>query len=1061
MRFNRWVTTTAALLLAVVGARTASAQGVTTGAVAGQVTDQAGVPIEGVQVRVVNRSNGFTNGAVTRGDGRYTVFGLEVGDTYAVTARRIGLEAVTRENVRVTLSQTTQLNFALALSAAQLAGVTVTATGDEDIIQPSRTGIGTRVSDSTLRRLPTLNRNFTDFVALTPQISTTLTNGGLSGGGVNNRFNNIQIDGATETDLFGLGSTGQPGGQARGKSIGIESVKEYQVLLAPYDVRQGNFAGVLINAVTKSGTNSFGGTAYYFTRSENLTRSQDYLTDYNQQQYGFTLGGPIVKNKAFFFVNPEFQRRDQPANGYYLGAPNLPATTATFLDASIPRFRTALTGVGYEDVGSAGLVENTNPLSNIFARLDVVLPFNTQLVLRHNYGKAEDDNFGRGATGTSPNFPLSSNAYFFSSVKNATVAQLRTNFDNGAFNELITGYNRIRDARTTPGQRIAQVTALTPNAATLIAGTDRFSQANELDQDIFEITNNFTLPSLGAHRLTIGTQNQFYKVRNLFANSLLGAWTFGSLDSLEAGLANEYIVGVPAMDDGAVRFNSAQLSGYVQDEWAVRPNLNVTLGFRVDAPTFSEQPPENPDILRDFGRSTSAIPSGNLQYSPRVGFNWDVTNDQRNQLRGGVGVFVGRPAFVWLSNAFQNSGLSGVNLLTCSRRGRNNPPAFTADNLANPPAACANGLTARAGSQVDLLNEDLRFPQTLRGSLGFDRNLGRDFIVTLEGLYTRGLNNLFYQNIALAGPAGTDRNGRVVYGDSANAPSLRVPGRSIVLDVENQSEDYSYNLTGGLTRRFVNSFAGSLFYTYTQARDVQSLTSSTGFSQYRFGRAYSGREDAKTVSRSTFEQPHRVIAQGSYAFRTRTDLSVVYIGQSGAPITYVSSGDLNGDGFTLNDPIYVPQTAFDASEITFTTLTGDRRPAAEQIQAQAAALEQFIQDTPCLNDQRGQITSRSSCRAPWQNQVNLTLQQGLPTFRGQNLSVRLDVFNFGNLLNNEWGRSTNTSGVQTLLTYRSKTPGTFQSGSQARFNFREDFEPINYDILDSNYQMQLSLRYSF
>lgn len=1079
MRISRSCSAVAAIAALLVGVRAAplAAQGNTTGAITGTVTDvQSGAPVEGVQMQVVNTATGLTRGSLSRADGRYAVLGLEVGDRYSVTARRIGLQAQSRENVRVSLSQATAVNFSMVTQATTLSTVTVTAGATEALINPSRTGAATTITDSALRRLPTLNRDFTDFATLSPQVGSS-PQSGLSGAGSNNRFNNIQIDGATEADIFGLGATGQPGAAARAKSISIESVKEYQVLISPYDVRQGNFSGVLINAVTKSGTNKVQGSAYYYGRNEDIARDQPYIPSYQQQQYGFSVGGPIVRNRAFFFLNPEIQTRSEPAEGLFLGARG-----SSLSETDVTTFIGELEERGLTNVGTAGPVQNRNPLTNVYGRLDVNLPFNSSLVLSYNYAKSERDIFSRGTGGSSPSYGLSNNGYSNQPVKHSPKLQLRTNFANGAYNELLTSYNRVREKRVTPIQA-PQVEAPVTGGR-LIGGTERSSQRNELDQDVFEITDNFTFP-VGAHRVTLGTQNQFFKFRNLFAQQSFGRFEFTNLDSLERGRPSVYTVGVPIIvrdgqvaleGDGSVRFSSASFAGYIQDQWTATNRLTITAGFRIDVPVFFDEPPLNALVLSQFGRDTREIPSGNPQYSPRVGFNWDVTGDQRNQLRGGIGSFVGRPAYVWLANSFQNSGVSGVAQLTCRNA---EAPDFTSANAATPPTQClAVGtnppVTASAGSEINLLSEDLKFPQNLRATLGYDRNLFRNIVGTIELLYTRGLNNPFYQNIALAGPIGTDRNGRVLYGDSANAPRLRVAGRSTVLDVQNQSKDYSYSASAGLARRFEDRWEASLFYTFTRAMEVQGLTSSTAFSQYRFGGPTAGDQAEQRLTRGRFDRPHRLVAQGSYSFPTNTDVSLIYVGQAGTRFDYVSSGDLNGDGFTLNDPVYIPNNVYDLNEIRFgttnPTAANGLPPVAQQIVNQQIALARFIEGTPCLREQRGQIMERNSCVAPWSNSVNLSLRQAIPTLGTQRFTVGLDIFNFLNLLNKDWGeqRQTDFTGSQTLLTYAGKVQAasgqpatTFSTGAQNIHRFDINQARFNSAFLESNYQMQLWGRYSF
>ncbi|MBX6363218.1 MAG: TonB-dependent receptor [Gemmatimonadetes bacterium] len=1032
------------------GAGRLSAQS-TTGSIGGTVRGADG-PVAGAQVTIRNPATGVTRSVATTEAGHFLVAGLETG-TYTVSVERIGMASQTRQ-VYVALGQLTRADFNLETQAVEISGVTVQAAAPSDIISPTHTGVLTAITDSALRRLPSLNRNFTDFVALTPQVSTTLPNGGLSGGGVNNRYNQVQIDGTTETDLFGLGSTGQPGGQANGKSIGIEAVKEYQVLLAPFDVRHGNFAGLLVNAVTKTGTNEFHGSLYGFGRNQDLTRSQDYLNDYSQYQYGFTLGGPIVRDKVLFFTNVERQSYSTPATGIYLGAKGYNVSAAD-IDAA----KQALESFGVP-TGSAGAVKLHNPLTNIFARLDFPdLPFNSALVLRYNYGDARSEALARGSTGQSPTLALTSNQYQYASKKHAPALELRTHFANGGYNELRASYTRIRDPRTATGASNAPQVSVNIPGAQIVAGTERYSQGNEVRQDIVELTDNVTIP-LGNHTLTIGTQNEFFKAYNLYAQSANGVWTFDSVDSLRAGKAYSYIVGVPApgTGDGHVEFRTATLSAYIQDQWAATPTFTLTYGLRVDRPSFSDKPPTNPTVLAEFGRNTADIPSGHLQWSPRVGFNWDVTGDRRNQLRGGIGAFVGHPAYVWLSNAFQNSGLTGVQLLTCTRTA----PTFDAAAVRTPPTACSNGVTASAGSEIDLVQSSVRMPQTLRGSLGYDRDLGHNVIASLTALYTKALYAPFYYNLALTDPIGVDAKGRVLYGTRPGSPSLKVAGRNTVIDVANQNKDHFYNLTAELTRRFVDRWEGSLAYTYSRGWDVQSFTSSTAYSQYRYGRVWAGNQMDKTATRSSFEQRHRIVAQGSYTFPTNTTVSLIYTGSSGIPYNFVYTADLNGDGLTFNDPIYVPTDATNPNEIQFV----DARFGSQTVTAaqQAAAFEKFIQSDDCLRKQRGHIMERNVCTAPWTNIVNLSVRQSLRTLGVQNVSLQLDIFNLMNLLNRDWGHVTTQFSDVGLLGLGSGSAGLPTGtlvNSQGAFTFDPSTKVFDYNRLESNYQLQLGLRYTF
>lgn len=1093
----------AALAILALSPARAVAQGVTTGAVSGTVTDDAGRGIEGVQVQLRNARTGLNIGTVTRSTGYYVIQGIDPDANYSITVRRIGFSPITRNNVVITLGQTRREDFRLSSEAAVLSTVTVTASNDA-VINASKTGTSTTISDSALQRLPTLNRNFQDFVQLVPQVSTTT--GYLSGGGVNLRQNAIQIDGAQSGDVFGLGTTGQPGAQANAKSIPLDAVKEYQVLLSPFDVRQGGFGGLLINAVTKSGTNELHGSVYGYTRNQNLTRTQPYLADYSQQQYGGTIGGPILKDKLFFFGSAEWQKLETPATGSYIGAPDQFVSQAT-----IDQLRTIMQSkYGFSDIGGGEQIQKQNPNRNYFLRLDANLPMSTRLVLRHNYAGADNTVFSRSnANSGSPRFTLSSNLYQFSSKTHSSVAEFLTNLTNGTYNELLLNYSTTKDFRTVPVQ-YPQITVGVPRSdvtgsTTFVFGTEQSSQGNSLDQRTFEVTDNLTIP-FGAHSITVGTKNVFYKSINLFAQNSMGTWGFQSLDSLNNGLASNYQVSAPAPTDpynglATIRANTYAL--YAQDNWTVTPNLSVNVGIRMDKPDFQNLPPENDIVFTQYKRHTSSVPS-QAQWSPRVGFNWDVTGDQRNQLRGGIGSFSGGVPFVYLSNAFGNSGLSGYSSLTCNNTGATTtlaPPIFNAASAASPPTACDSKVAGvrtvgggaavtgpGAGTAVNTIDPDFKYPKYLKGTLGFDHRFENGLIGTIEGLYTRSQQNAFYQNLALEGPQGTDRNGRVLYGSltATGAQVKNIGNRTQVLDLTNASGDYTWSVTGQVQKSFSNRLEGSASYTYQQARDVVSITSSTAGSNYRYQRDVSGRLDDLSVTRSKYDQPHRIVATGTYRFPSLTDVSVIYTGNSGAPFDYVyrsnggTTGDLNADGQSQNDLVYIPTDAHDPNQILFTGYNGNAAAQASAAQM-ADAFETFIKNTPCLNDARGTIMTRNACRNPWVNEFDVSIAQSLGAIGAlggsrmpslDNLQIRLDIVNFGNLLNRNWGKQAfsdqgNTCGqicsATTLLTHTSNvlTGPTGSQSMQGIFTFDPKFAAYNSDNASSNYRMQLSMRYSF
>jgi outer membrane receptor protein involved in Fe transport len=1088
----------AAIVVLCSSAGRAAAQGVTTGGITGTVTDETGQPVEGAQIQLRNVQTGYNVGAVTRSTGQYTILGVLPNPRYDVTVRRIGFTPLRRQNITIMLGQVRREDFRIAREASMLTEVSVVATADA-VINAAKTGASTTISDSALSRLPTLNRSFTDFVQLVPQVATTT--GYLSGGGVNLRQNSIQIDGAQSGDLFGIGTTGQPGASANAKSIPLDAVKEYQVLLSPFDVRQGSFGGLLINAVTKSGTNEFHGGAFGYTRNQSLTRTQPYLQNYKQQQYGGSLGGPILKDRLFFFASGELQRRQLPATGPFIGSADAPVA-----QGSIDQLNQILSSkYNFTEGGSGAQVQRDNPNTNVFGRIDAYLPLNTRLVLRHNYAYADNITFGRSAaTSATPNFALTSNSYKFSSKTNSSVAEFLTNLPNGIYNELLFNNSTTKDFRTVP-VNFPQLTVRgvprsdgAAGSVNLVVGTDGPSQGNSLDQHTVEITDNFTIP-VGSHSITLGTKNLFYSAVNLFASNAYGVWEFASLDALNNGVANRYAIATPAPTDpdgGIARIKARSNSFYAQDAWQVTPTLTVTGGVRWDKPTFKNFPPLNPTVLTEYGRATNVLPQ-NAQISPRLGINWDVTGNQRNQVRGGIGSFSGPPPFVYLSNAFGNSGLSGFSTLTCdgNTAGATSRavPAFNTQNIANPPAACdaatvggvtKPGLTGALGARINTIDPNFKFPKYLKASVGYDHRFSTgllDGVVgTVEGLYTRSQQNVFYQNLALVGVQGTDSRGRVIYGNfsATGATPVTKGSRAEVLDATNSSGDYTWSTTFQLQKAFSTNYEGSVAYTYQQARDVTSTTSSTANSNYRYQRSTSGRLDDMSVSRSKYDQPHRIVATGTYRFPTLTDVSFIYTGASGAPIDFVygtsggTTGDANADGQTQNDLMYVPRNATDPAEILFTGYAGTAAAQASAA-AQAQAFESFIAKTPCLNSQRGRIMERNSCRNPWINQLDVSFAQSLRALRQQNLQVRLDIINFGNLLNKNWGKQSFSdqnstcgqicSATVVLTQTGNKLPGALTSSQEATgvYTFDQKYKLFNSDFAGSNYQMQLSLRYSF
>ena len=1048
-----------ALLLAVSWPASVSAQAVTTSAISGRVTNEQQAPVTGAQVVATNTQTGSVSRVVTRADGRFFIPGLQPG-SYRISVTGLGLATQTR-TVDLALGNTGTYDFRLSAQAVALEGITVRGERNA-VISSTRTGAATTVSDSTLRRAPTITRDLQDFTRLVPQLAVTnSTTGAVSAGGRNNRYNQLQVDGTASNDLFGLSGSGSPSGQAGAKAITMEAIQELQVVLAPFDVRQNGFTGASINAVTKSGTNRFQGTVSGFNRNEELVgryRTGDTLSSsletFRNTELAGSFGGPVVRNRAFFFLAGERTNRTQPTN--YIAGTN-PSLGVTVDQAE--QVRAHLAGLGYDPGGVLGR-DIVRESTNLFGRLDFNLGRNNRLTLRHNYIDGAREDFGSGSRA----YYLSGAGYTQNSTTNSSVLQLNSGFGGGIFNELRLGYNRVRDFRGYEGNPFPRVTVTVASGTTVVGGTENFSGANVLDQDAFEITNDLTLP-FGAHTITLGTNNEFSKFSNLFVRNAFGTYTFDSFADLQANRPSryEYSYLVPDVDPttpgdqpGQERseFGINRYSLYVQDRWEARDNLNLTFGLRYERPSLPDAPVYNPQVETLYGRSTADVPRSMNVLAPRLGFNWDVTGNGVTQLRGGVGVFSGRTPAVWISNAYGNTGLEYVRF-TCT--GTANAPAFRADPF-NQPRACA-GTTSPAPNEINLVNPGFRVPQVARYSLAMDRQLPGGLIGTLEGLYTKTIQDVLYQNLRVQ----PDSLRRMVEGRPRYQLRGNTPGFGDVIDITNTEQGFAYNLTAQLQRPFRGGRDFSMAYTYSHAEDVNPVTSSQAISNWRFNLTEDDPNNPG-LRRSDNDIPHRVVATGSQRFtlirRLPTDVSLVYIGQSGQPYSYRYNDDINFDGSFGNDLLYVPR---DQSEIRFQSRVVNGVTITPEQSWQN--FNSFIERVDCLRNNRGQVLERNECRTPWSNRFDLRLAQGVSVFNRQTAQITIDVLNVANLLNSRWGRSEFIGNqAQSLLSLATGTGVDNNPNAQGRrlyqpFTARDDIYTTSN--LDSRYQIQLGLRYTF
>jgi hypothetical protein len=956
------------LLLTVASA---PAQTVTTGSLAGVVTDSQGGVLPGATVVATHTPTGTKYETVTDAQGRYTFLNVRVGP-YEVTASMASFRDESQSAIDVKLGEQRAVDFRLQLATVS---ETVEVTVFTSLIDSSRPGTADNVSQQMVENLPTISRNITDIARTSPYFNPIGLNEdplALSVAGRNNRYNNVQIDGAVNNDVFGLAPSGTPGGTTEAQPISLDAIQELQLVVSPYDVRQGGFSGGGINAITRSGTNRLTGTGYFFARDESLVGESPTGTKVGQfkdQQFGASVGGRIVENKAFFFGNVEFGRRDNPSGVSVSGSGQQFGRSA-----EIDRFVNILQSRYNYNPGSTEEFIRTVNNDKVFVRADFNLATQHQLTIRNNFINALND-IGRPTTSA---YYMPDAFYRINNETNSIVGQLNSTLGT-MVNELRVTYSRVRDRRA--GNPVEDkpfpFVQVNLSSGTVRAGRENFSTANELDQDVLELNDDFTLLR-GRHTFTVGTHNEFLKFRNLFIRDSFGNYQFNSLDLLEQGLAQSYDYSFSLTNDPqqSAKFRVRQFGFYVGDQWRPTSDFTVTMGLRADIPTFPDKPTNNPLTESAFGLSTSEVPSGVL-WSPRVGFNYALSANNREQVRGGIGLFSGRTPYVWLSNQFGNTGIE-FRRLTQGFNAANRIP-FVADPNSQPET-----VGGAATNEIDLIDPEYKYPSLIRTNVGYDRELGfLGLVGTAEFLYSKNVNDIRYENLNLV-QTGSRPDGRPVYARN------RVAGLSDVIFLTNSDEGDAWSLAFKVDRAVRSGVFASASYLYGESRSIMDGTSSQAASNW--GNVYvPGDPNDPPLTRSNFDPGHRITLSGGYDIPLgagfNATASLFYSGQSGRPYSANYAFDYNGDVRGTNDLLYIP--ASESEPYTYTNGTFND-------------LMTWARAEQCLADFIGKVHERNACRSPWINTFDFRLNVGLPVRRAK-VELTWDVLNLLNLFSRENG----------------------------------------------------------
>lgn len=1016
------------------------AQGVTTGAFAGKVVDIDGNPVMGAAIKIVHEPTGTSYTTLTRADGRFNVPAVKVGGPYTVTASFEGFKTETSKDLVVKLGETKEVNFTLQLATVDAGEVVVTAS--DSVINPYRTGASQNVAQDSIENLPTISRSLSDFTRLSPQIvSDEETSGAFNVGGRSSRYNNVQIDGAQTNDLFGLGSTGTPGGQSEATVISLDAVQEFQIVMAPYDVRQGMFTGGGVNIITRSGKNDFFGDIFYEFRNEDFVGKgpSDYkFGKFSEGVIGGSLGGPLIQNKLFFFINGEYNNKKLPEDRYIDGSG---AAYDWGHQAEADRLISILSNLGY-DAGGYGEVINERTKINLFGRLDWNLNDRNRLTLRHSYLDSDYDNLSRSS---STSFVFGNAGIIYKTKSNSTVLQLNSTLGSNFFNELILNYQTIRDNPTYMGEPFPTIVVSIPGAS-LIAGSEEYRHRNILNQDLIEINDTLTLFK-GNHTFVFGTHNEIFKFYNVYIQRSFGKYEFKSLNDLEAGRPYRYDRYYSLTNDpnGPAKFNVFQVGFYAMDEWNVTPNFKLTLGIRADIPLMPDDPPNNPLVLEKFDIPTNHNAGGNILWSPRAGFNFSL--QQNTQIRGGIGIFSGRTPYVWISNQYSNTGTDLARYYV-----PNNPTFFVTDPFNQPvnPSPFASG-------DINLITEDYKFPQVLKTNIAVDQRLPGGFTGTLEFVYSRNLKDVYFQNINIAFNGNYCAfDGRPLFGTPSTSGSTKYGSPNYVnkefqnvILLSNTNEGYQYVISAQLQKEWGKGNMINAGYSYGVAKDIFSGTSSRAISNWGYN-ITPGDPNNQGLSYSTFDPGHRIMLAITKKFdffeKAPTFLSIFYNGRSGRRYSTIYYNDVNGDG-NLNDSIWVPASE---SDIILTRGTW-------------AQLDQYIKDDPNLDKYRDKIAPRNASRDKWYNGLDLRLGQVIPIpgLKGHRLELYLNLKNVLNLFNKDWGVYRYISFDDSPLTF----VGYDSATNLPKFEFwgKTDNKDARYTLnqLLSRWQALLGFKYMF
>ncbi|MBB5623468.1 hypothetical protein HDE69_004554 [Pedobacter cryoconitis] len=1082
---------------------------VTSSSVSGSVKDAKQGPLPGASIKAVHVPSGTSYSAVSNKDGLFNIPGMRIGGPYTIEVSYIGFNKSTTTDIVLQLGQPFILKAVLSEGGVQLEAVSIKSTKR---IVTAKSGASTNISSKQLSTLPTFSRSITDFTRLTPQSN------GTSFAGRDSRTNSITVDGANLNNTFGTSSDLLPGGGAQ--PISIEAYDELSINIAPFDVKQSGFTGAGIYATTKSGTNTFHGSGYtyYKDQSFNGTKIGDNdisaaVAKSSTKTYGFTLGGPIIKNKLFFFTNFEREVSSNPGVSFSPTgtAGNKSATPVADLEAVSKYLKD---NYGYETGSYDNFPAFQNKNTKVLLKLDWNINDKNKLSVKYSYLHATADqiinstgtpNSGSytytGANGLPqtrgngglPNgrFGLksmgfeNSNYGFLNKVSTGT-AELNSTISPKLSNQLLLTFKKYDNPRTSKGSIFPTIDIFNGAGDNYItAGSDPNTKYNEVIDNTVSVYDNITYYA-GKHTLTGGINYEFQKIGNSFMPGAAGSYIYNSLSDFLNNRAPIQFTYNQSLIPGVDQVFSADLkvgtfSLYAQDEYSVNDNFKVTFGLRADKGIYMQDPVENPQITalqlpdangKMTNYNTGKFPKSSILLSPRVGFRASLLEDKSLVIRGGMGIFTGRIPYVFLTNSPSNSAMYNFGGVATAEQLKN-------ITLKADPSEYANLFPQTAGTALQnstvVIDKNYKFPQVFRADLAIEKNLGNGFAATFEAIYTKDINATRMRNANLKTPTGVLNEGdfsRVRYVGTGTNNAVQASDRSIypnigtVVVLENTNQGYSSALSAQLTKNFFNGFNASIAYTYTKSKEAFSTAGSTAAQVWAITSNVGTSNDVELRNSGNYV-PHRIVASASYKFNYlkhgATTIGLFYEGQAGSnPFSYVVNGDLNGDGNGSSDLMYIPKRG---SDVNFTSYTATVNGIGYTYtaQQQAAALEQFINNSPYLSKHRGEYADRNAAFSPWYNRVDANILQDFYINTGgtkHTLQLSAVVINLPNLLNRNWGiKKFNTT--NSPLTYTGIDANGVPSYNLRQFDGKLVSQPYQNATSGTTWSLLLGAKYIF